>query len=223
MLRAVPASSRLLAGRWAAGLALLPCVLPLLFYVIAVLSPGSSGFDETAVPGLLIGLPVSVVAVFLGVRVVAGEIDQGTLEVAYTVPGGAWKVWTPKLVAAAAILAASMVPSAAVVFFLLTGFPLDALYAAYQGALFHLAVATGMAAWCRGEISGALATAPILMLSFLTWQSRISPFWSVVAAGNQEPEEVLAAAVQNRIGYALAIAAVIALAYARANRREKML
>jgi hypothetical protein len=222
-LRAVPASTRLLAGRWALALPLLPCLFPLVLYAIGRLSPGSMNLGESAVPGLLIGVPLSVLAVFLGVRIVAGEIDQGTLEVAYTVPGGAGRVWTPKLVSAALMLLAAEVLSAAVVFFLLTGFPPDALYAAYQGAVFHLVVATGLAAWCRGEITGALASAPVLLLSFMTMETVVSPFWSIVAARHEEPEQVLAAAVQNRIGYALAIAAVLALSYARADRREKML
>jgi ABC-type transport system involved in multi-copper enzyme maturation permease subunit len=223
VLGALPASARMLAGRKAPWLALLPTAFPLLFYVMALLSPGSTNLDETAVPALLLGLPMSVLAIFLGVRIVAGEIDQGTLEVVYTVPGGPAKVWTPKLIVSALIVAAAEVPAAAVVFFLLTGFPADALYAAYQGALFHLVVSMGLAAWCRGEITGALATVPVLGLSFMTWGVRVSPFWSVTAARQAEPAEIVAALAQNRIGYALAIAAVVALGYARANRRERML
>jgi ABC-type transport system involved in multi-copper enzyme maturation permease subunit len=220
---AMRASARMLAGRWAPWLALLPSAFPLFFYVIALLSPGSTNLDETAVPALLLGLPLSVLAIFLGVRIVAGEIDQGTLEVVYTVPGGPGRVWTPKLIASGLILAAAEVPAAAIVFFLLTGYPADALYAAYQGAVFHLVVSMGLAAWCRGEITGALATVPVLGLSFLTWSVRVSPFWSVTASAQAEPSEIVAALVQNRIGYALAIAAIVALGYARANRRERML
>jgi hypothetical protein len=222
-LRAVPASTRLVAGRWAPVLAFLPCSFPLVLYAFARLSPGAEGFDERSVPALLVGVPLSVLAIFLGVRVVAGEIDQGTLEIAYTVPGGAGRVWIPKLLASAGILLAAEAVSAAVVFFLLTGFPPDALYAAYQGAVFHLAVAMGLAAWCRGEITGAMATAPVLVITFLASEWVGSPFWSQVAAQHREPAEILAMTVQNRIGYALAIAAVLALGFARANRREKML
>src|SRR5215207_5653087 len=59
-------------------------------------------FDAADVQNGLIGIPLAVLAIGLGVRVVADEIEQRTLEVAYTVPGGARRVWIAKLGAAAA-------------------------------------------------------------------------------------------------------------------------
>lgn len=223
-LRAVRPSLRLLAGRWALVLVPLPVALPLLLALIAAFTPSEMNLTEEAVPSLLIGLPVSVLAIFLGVRVVAGELDAGTLELAYTVPGGTWRVWVPKLIAAAGMLLASVLILAAFVFVFLTGFPLEALYAAYQGAIFHLVVAMSLAALFRGEITGALGSAVVLFFSFIFQEFRISPFWSrLLPDGTLQPEELLARAVQNRIGFALVIGIIVALAFSRADRREKML
>ena len=41
----------------------------------------------------LIGVPLTMLAVFLGLRIIAGEIDGRSLEIAYTVPGGCERVW----------------------------------------------------------------------------------------------------------------------------------
>src|SRR5688572_6104726 len=55
----------------------------------------------------LIGLPLIVLAIGLGVGIIAGEIEQRTLEVTYTVPGGARRVWLAKLLAASLPLLAA--------------------------------------------------------------------------------------------------------------------
>jgi len=52
---------------------------------------------------------------------------------------------------------------------------------------------------------------------------RISPFWNPLTAPGADADQLLAIAIQNRIGVALAIAAIVALTFARAERREKML
>ena len=57
-------------------------------------------FTEDDVQNGLIGVPVYLLAVGLGVRIIASEIEQRTLEVTYTVPGGAKRVWMAKLVGA---------------------------------------------------------------------------------------------------------------------------
>ena len=52
---------------------------------------------------------------------------------------------------------------------------------------------------------------------------RISPFWNPYALEDADPIELFAWTLQNRIGIILAIAAILALAFMRANRRERML
>jgi hypothetical protein len=54
-------------------------------------------------------------------------------------------------------------------------------------------------------------------------QGRISPFWNPAALTDFDPADVLAWTVQNRIGFALLIGALALLAFARAERRERLL
>ena len=211
---------------------LLP-LLPLAWLPVIAWTGSLAEFEPAAAQGTLIGLPLTFLGIFLGLRVIAGEIDGRSLEVAYTVPGGCERVWWTKLGAGLLLLIAAEVPLAVATWFFLTPFPFDALYGALQAALFYMVLAMGMATLFRNETAGAMPTAAILgfngiVTQFGNNQVRVSPFWNphapdLVAGGVSDPTEILAWTVQNRIGFALLIAAILALAFMRAGRRERML
>ncbi|MCY3818672.1 MAG: hypothetical protein OXH52_04810 [Gammaproteobacteria bacterium] len=192
-------------------------------------------FVPASAQGTLIGLPLTFLAIFLGLRVIAGEIDGRSLEIAYTVPGGCERVWWTKLAAAVLLLVAAEVPLAVATWVFFTPFPLDALYGALQAALFYLVLAMGMATLFRSETAGAMPTVLVLALNgvitgFGQNQVRVSPFWNPHAiqlvgngGGGADPADILAWTVQNRIGFALLVTAIVALAFMRAGRRERML
>ena len=211
---------------------LLP-VLPLAWLPISAWIESPAGFEPASAQGTLMGVPLTFLAIFLGLRVIAGEIDGRSLEVAYTVPGGCERVWWTKLGAGLLLLVAAEVPLAAATWFFLTPFPLDALYGALQAALFYMVLAMGMATLFRNETAGVMPTVAILGFNgFVTQfgdnQVRVSPFWNphasdLVSGAVSDPGEILAWTVQNRIGFALLTAAILALAFMRAGRRERML
>ena len=77
-------------------------------------------------------------------------------------------------------------------------------------------------------IAGAMGIAAVLgfnglISGFGEQQLRISPFWNPYALENADPVELFAWTLQNRVGIILATAAILALAFMRANRRERML
>jgi hypothetical protein len=161
-------------------------------------------------------------------RIIAGEVDGRSLEIAYTVPGGCERVWWAKLCASALVLAAAEALLAAFTYIFFTPFPWSALYGAMQAAVFYLVLSMGMATLFRSETAGAMSIAAILgfnglISGFGDNQVRISPFWNPYALENADPTELFAWTLQNRIGVVLATAAVLALAFMRANRRERML
>ena len=228
MIAVLRLSAVLLAGRryW-----LLP-LLPLLWLgvqAILLLAGAATGFERDAAQNTLIGMPVAVLAVFLGGRIITGELDQRSLEIAYTVPGGAHRVWLGKLAAAGLLLLASLALMASVTFAFFTDFPVfQSLYGAAQGVTFYLAAAMGFATIFRSEVAGALTTTGLLGLNGLITgfgenPLRISPFWNPLSVDRADADQMLAMSVQNRIGIALAIVAIVALTFARAERREKML
>lgn len=222
MITVLRTSAVLLAGRrfW-----LLP-FLPLVWLVVQALMLVSGmrpSLEPAAAQNSLIGVPVAVLAIFLGGRTITGELDQHSLEIAYTVPGGAHRVWLGKLAAAILMLLSSLILLAAITYAFFTDFPvLQSLYGATQGVVFYLVAAMGFATLFRSDVAGSLATIGLLGLNSLLSAFRVSPFWNPLAV-EADAAQMLAIAVQNRIGTALAIAAIVALTFVRAERRERML
>ena len=215
------------AGRRFWLLAVMP-LLWLLFQAAVLLLAAGEGFGPAGAQGALIGLPLTFVAIFLGMRIIAGEVDGRSLEITYTVPGGCERVWWTKLLASALVLVAAETLLAVATYVFFTPFPWSALYGAMQAALFYLVLSMGMATLFRSEAAGAMGIAAVLGFNGLISglgenQVRISPFWNPYALEDADPIELFAWTLQNRIGIILAIAAILALAFMRANRRERML
>ena len=86
----------------------------------------------------------------------------------------------------------------------------------------------GLGALFKSEITAVLVTLVLLaangvLSGFGDAPSRLSPLFNPLAVRNTSVSEILAWTVQNRIGVALAIAALTVLAFARAEHREKLL
>ncbi|HEX6994910.1 MAG TPA: hypothetical protein VF339_12265 [Gammaproteobacteria bacterium] len=221
-------SLRLQLGKRFLAVPLLALLWPAYQALTLVVGWRAESFDASDAQNALIGFPLAVLGIGLGVRIIAGEIEQRTLEVTYTVPGGAARVWISKLAAAAAALLAAEALLGIVTALFFTPYPPSALYGAFQSAVFYLAAAAGLGALLRSEITAALVAGVLLTANgFLTGfggaPSRWSPFFNPLAVDEASAADVLAWTVQNRIGVALATAALVALSCARAERREKLL
>ncbi len=228
-LRLLRLSARSLSGRLFWAVPALPLLWPA--YLASQLLAGwrQEAYLPYNAQGI-ISVPLTALAILLGVRIIAGEIDRRTLEIAYTVPGGTHRVWLAKFVAACLLLLLSEALLATVTYVFLTGFPAGALYGAFQAGVFYLAVGMALAALFKSEATGALASAAALIVNgvltgFGGVQLRVSPFWNpaVPALEGFDAADVLGWTIQNRIGFVLAIAAVLALAVQRAEQREKLL
>jgi hypothetical protein len=221
-------SLRLELGRWFWVGPVIALAWPVYSAVALVVGLRPIDFEPVDAQNRLIGIPLFVMAIGFGVRIIAGEIEQHTLEVTYTVPGGAQRVWISKLVAATVPLVVTAALLAVITAAFFTGYPWTALYGALQGAIFYLALAMGLGALTRSEMTGALVTCVVLFLNglmtgFGDFQSRLSPFFNPLAIDQDNPSIVLAWTVQNRIGFVLGILALVALACVRAERREQLL
>lgn len=229
-LRLIQLSARLIAGRryWIVPLLVLPWPV---FQLSRLAIEGwrqQGAFTAPEAQGLLIGFPLVVLAIGLGIRIVAGDIDRRTLEIAYTVPGGAHRAWMAKLVAAVLLLLGAEAVLAVTTFVFATEYPAGVLYGAIQAALFYLVLAMAMAALFKSEATGAMVTVALLVVNgvvtgFGSNQVRVSPFWNPAALPAADPADLIAWTVQNRIGFLLVIPVIAALAFGRAERRESML
>jgi ABC-type transport system involved in multi-copper enzyme maturation permease subunit len=222
-------ATRISGGRFYWIVPLAPLAWPIVLILTQAFGEGR-GYSVYNAQGVM-SMPLVVLAIALGARVIAGEADRRTLEIAYTVPGGAQRIWTAKLLSAAFWLAVALLLLVVVTYLFLTAVPFSAVYGAYQAALVYLVLATGLSAVTRSEVTGVLVTIAVLFLNglftgFGDFQLRISPFWNplmLTRRNDVDPADVLTWTVQNRIFMVLLLAALIALAYARAERREKML
>ncbi len=104
-----------------------------------------------------------------------------------------------------------------------TDFPPLALYGARQAAVFYLVLSMSLSALCKSEAAGALLTSVVLGLNVFFQTTRASPSFNPENLLDRDPADLLAWTVQNRIGFALAIVAIAALGFGRAEHREKML
>jgi hypothetical protein len=199
------------------------------FQAIALVAGWTGGgFEPENAQNLLIGVPLVVLAIGLGVRIIAGEIEQRTLEVTYTVPGGAKRVWIAKILAAVLVLVVAEALLAIVAAAFFVPFPLMALYGALQAAVVYLALSMGLGALLKSEITAVLVVSVVLLMNGLMTgfgeiQTRLSPFFNPAAVDVENQAELLAWTIQNRIGMALLVLALIALACVRAERREELL
>ena len=207
---------------------LLP-LLPLAWLVFLQLELFSFfNVSPEAVQGLVLGVPMSLLGIFLGIRVIAGEIEDRSLELAYTVPGGSERLWRIKLIAAVTMLLVMEATLALVTVTLITAFPLGALYGAFQAACFYLVLSLSLATLFRSQIGGGVFTVILLGINgaltvFGGVQLRGSPFFNPYVIVGADSADVLAWTVQNRVGMLLLMAGILSLAFMRANRRERML
>lgn len=187
-----------------------------------------------------IGIPLIAIAILFGVRIIAGEIDDRSLEIAFTIPGGSERLWLAKLFSAFLILLFTSVSLSLLVCAIFKPFPLGMIYGVLQDACFYMILAMAMGAFFRNTSTGVIGILPILGLNmFLTDfgenQIRFLPFFNphvlldstssstTIDGGFTSPKELLAWTVQNRIFMALLITFTLLLAFMRANKRETML
>ena len=214
-----------IAGHWVWLLIFLPLLWLAARALLAAIG-SDDGFDRVDAQVGLMGIPLAALAIILGLRIIAGEMDGRSLEIAYTVPGGCERVWWSKLAASALILLLAALLVGVVTYYLFTEYPPIAAYGALQGAVFYLVMSMALATLFRSEVAGAMATVAVLAFDLLILGNqgvRASPFWNPLAEANPDPEVILAMTVQNRVGVPMFIALVVGLAFMRANRRERML
>lgn len=178
----------------------------------------------------MLGIPLAILGSILGLRIIAGEINSRTIEIIYTVPGGANRVWTIKLLAAIAMVVITEIALALYTWFYFTHFPIEAMLGAFLASVFFMVLSMGFSALFRSEVSGAIIAALVFFVSMLMLQGpgeenmkKFLPFFNPYATNVDESVNLLSLTIQNRIGYFLVILGLICLAYMRGERREKLL
>ncbi|MEX0901963.1 MAG: hypothetical protein WDZ76_04420 [Pseudohongiellaceae bacterium] len=202
-------------------------VWPVFNWAITFLFGGTVNFDEEEAQNVIIGLPLYVLAVALGSGIICKELEQRTLEVVYTIPGGARRVWMLKLYASVVVILVAEALMAVMTWLVFTDYSLASLLGAFRGALFFLVLSMGIGALVRSELFAAMLSGAIcwgvFIFSVSFGDSRWSPLFDPAFNDEITQLQILAWSVQNTVGMTLMIIAITALTFARAERREKML
>jgi ABC-type transport system involved in multi-copper enzyme maturation permease subunit len=208
---------------------LLPLVWMLFHTILVLTGENSEGFTANEVQNALIGAPLFFLAIAIGMQIISSEIEQRTLEVCYTVPGGAQRIWLSKLAAALLVLVVAELLLALYVRLVFSSFPLAALYRALQGAVFLLALSTAFGAMLKNKMTAGMVSVIVLFLvggvtGFGDNPTRYSPFFNPLSlAQTMGSQELLYWLIQNHIGFAMISIVIVILTFSRAERRELML
>lgn len=175
-----------------------------------------------------LAVPLAFVGLFLGLRIIASEINARTLEIVYTVPGGAERVWWIKILASLMILLMTEAVMGVYAWFLITPYNLESLYGALQVGVFYMAVAMGFSTLFRSEVAGAIVAVVLLGLNLVLTefgreQHWLSPIYNPHAINDQVLKAIVVETLRNRIFIALVTIMIFSLAFLRGNRREKLL
>jgi ABC-type transport system involved in multi-copper enzyme maturation permease subunit len=208
---------------------LLPLIWPLFHTFLIAIGENSDGFQSDDAQNLLIGVPLCFLAIAIGMQIISSEIEQRTLEVCYTVPGGAQRIWLAKLAAGLLILVAAEIISGTYVRFVFTDYPPAALYRSLQGAVFCLALSMALGALFKNKMTAGMASVIIFFLSGAVTgmgdnPTRYSPYFNPLRlTQSMSSQELLYWLLQNHIGFAMVIVTIVILTFSRAERREVML
>ncbi|MEW5251326.1 hypothetical protein [Microbulbifer discodermiae] len=136
-----------------------------------------NGYDLRQVQNQLIGFPAYLIAVLLGARLIAREVDKRTLEVAYTLPRGIGFVWWQKMWAASLLLCICTL-CLALAAALLRPYPGWILLQALAGTIFYFILACVLGTWLRSEFSAQLLAFVALGFNLLASQNHWLPLFN---------------------------------------------
>jgi hypothetical protein len=200
---------------------------PLLAGTVIFLFGGNVNFGEDEIQNIIIGLPLYAMAIGMGAGIITNEIEQRTLEVTYTIPGGARRVWLLKLSAAALFILMAELMMAVSTWLIFMPFPLSVLPGAFRGAIFLLVLAMGFGALLKNELFAAITAGGLsFFILIMTMEENIgrwSPLFDPRLIEDISTAEVIAWSIQNYVGVTLVTVALAALAFSRAERREQLL
>lgn len=209
-------------------------LLPLLWmlfnsFLVLIGDTNPNEFNPSDAQNSLIGGPVYFLAVAIGMQIISSEIEARTLEVCYTVPGGAKRIWLSKLAAALCLLVPSILLLALYTWFVFTEFPLAALYRVLQGAIFYLVLSMGAGALFRNKMTAGMACMVFMffngaLTNFGDNPTRYSPLFNPSnLVQSMSSQELFYFLLQNHIGYAMITVMLVVLTFSRTERRELML
>lgn len=230
MVELLHLSLKLQLGKYFWAWALMPLIWMLFTsFLVLIGNAGPNEFNPSDAQNALIGGPVYLLAIAIGMQVISLEIESRTLEVCYTVPGGAQRIWLSKLAAALLLLVPAILMLAVYTWFAFTEFPLATLYRVLQGAIFYLVLSMGAGALFRNKMTAGMACVVFMFFNgvltgFGDNPTRYSPLFNPSGlTATMSAQELFYFLLQNHIGYAMIIVMLIVLTFSRTERRELML
>lgn len=199
---------------WPTGLALLA-----LFDITPV------SVNHSSVQNWLIGFPLNLLAIGIGIGIIADEIEKQTLEVTYTIPGGTRRIWLYSILACLLILVAATILLSLSCYLFISGLPSGGeFFRGFQGAVFFLIWAMALGCFFRSKlVASLLSLLTYAGLIFVNFDTRWSPLFNPASVASNAGEEVHIWMIQNHVGVTVLLGLLLVLSFARVDRVELML
>lgn len=192
-----------------------------IYHAVRMLESGQVRFYPADAQNELIGLPIYLLAIGMGIRIIANEVEQHTLEVAYTIPGGAVKIWAWKIVSSLFIIVCALLLLAGITWTLFTPFPLGVLYRVLQGATFFLVFAMAAGALLKSELAAAVVSVTLLFILYPRFYGlRWSPIFDPLHADIFGDHLVGLWLLQNHVWVFLLSLLIVLYAFVKVEQRE---
>jgi ABC-type transport system involved in multi-copper enzyme maturation permease subunit len=197
-------------------------------YLLAVLRPGE-GFSVAQALFVLVELPGSVLAIYLTMDLVAGERDRNTLEILFTTSTSHYVIWSVRLVAITAALAAMLLLMSSAAYLLFAEFPfVRGALNALVPALFMMGLTLLLSVSTRSSnTAGMLALAAIIavllasgLLESTPYYLFLNPFTVPLESDADTWNQTI---VLNRLGLVAASLLLMGLALRKMEHRERFL
>ena len=195
-----------------------------MYKFVLLLESGQLEFGPASAQNEIIGLPLCLLALGLGVGIVAREIDARTLETAYSINNSARSLWLTKISAAVLLIVLAECLLAVLCHLVFTPFGFDVLYRAFQSALFFLVLAMGLGALLRSELVAAILSIGIVVFFYNAFTNQYwSPLFNPLELEAFGQGNIHALMTQNFLLIVFLIFMILGLTLFRVERREVLL
>ena len=198
-------------------------IWPLLQASMMFMGWKQGGFELVDVQNRLMGYPLYLMAIGIGVGLIANEVEKRTLEVSFTLPGGAARIWINKLIAASFLIIVAEFILAFCTWIFFTGITSGIIIRVFQGAIFYLVLAMTAGAFFKNSLIAGIVTCFVLFINSYFTNRSWSPVFNPLTINNLSTGDLMQLIIRNHFIIVLAIFVMALLTFLRIEQREALL
>lgn len=198
-------------------------IWPLLQACMVFIGWKQGGFELVDVQNRLMGYPLYLMSIGIGVGLIANEVEKRTLEVSFTLPGGSAKIWINKLIAASFLIIMAELILGLCTWIFFTGITSGIVIRVFQGAIFYLVLAMTAGAFFKNSLIAGIVTCFVLFANSYFTNGSWSPVFNPLTINNLSAGDLMQLIIRNHFIVIAAIFVMALLAFLRMEQREALL